>query len=172
MKHHSTLLSVVTFVILSLVQLGCNPSNSNKVEREGKPTIYHVETEDQEMLAAIKKSRQSFDQFLRAYHSNDSSYQNFAIKLPFRTQTGSEHIWLTEITIENGKIFGVVNNEPDNTNEVKLGQKIEINSATISDWDYMQGNKLMGGYTIWLLRDRMSPQEREEFDKSTGLEFN
>jgi uncharacterized protein YegJ (DUF2314 family) len=82
---------------------------------------------------------------------------------------GHEHIWLNKIKIEQDKILGVVNNEPEMTQEVALGDTVEIDRNTISDWNYMKGNKLYGGYSVRLLRNRMTPEQRDQFDQSTGL---
>jgi uncharacterized protein YegJ (DUF2314 family) len=36
----------------------------------------------------------------------------------------------------------------------------------ISDWMYVENKKLIGGYTIRVLRDNMPPEERREFERS------
>jgi uncharacterized protein YegJ (DUF2314 family) len=39
----------------------------------------------------------------------------------------------------------------------------------ISDWMYVHEGRLVGGYTIRVMRDRLSPAERLRFDQ--GLPF-
>jgi uncharacterized protein YegJ (DUF2314 family) len=62
-----------------------------------------------------------------------------------------------------------VNNDPDTVKNVKIGQKVSIEPSKISDWMFVENGKLVGGYTIRVLRDTMSAGERAEFDKSAGF---
>src|SRR4051812_20810810 len=119
------------FFLLFLIS-ACQPND--KTTRKGEPDIFNVETEDAEMNAAIDKSRETFGEFLKALTNQSSDQSSFSVKVPFKIPTGQEHIWLVDITQANGKIFGVVNNEPESATEISLGDQIEINPGTISDW--------------------------------------
>ena len=48
---------------------------------------------------------------------------------------------------------------------------MEINRNEISDWMYIKNSVLHGGYTIRLLRDRMTEEERKEFDASIEMKI-
>ena len=47
-----------------------------------------------------------------------------------------------------------------------MGQKVTVEPSKISDWMFVQNGRLVGGYTLRVLRDAMSPSERKEFDKN------
>jgi uncharacterized protein YegJ (DUF2314 family) len=51
---------------------------------------------------------------------------------------------------------------------VKVGDTVQISNDNISDWMYVDGIKLRGGYTIRLLRKRMTETERKQFDAENG----
>ncbi len=162
--------SVIRFAFtIALVASSWSCSSTQTDRKQGENGVYNVEEEDPEMLRAIAKSRETFPEFLSAYRSNDSTIQDFAIKVPFKVGKGHEHIWLNKIRIEQDKILGVVNNQPEMTEEVTLGDTVVIDRNTISDWNYIKGNKLYGGYSVRLLRNRMTPEQRDQFDQSTGL---
>ena len=55
--------------------------------------------------------------------------------------------------------------------EIKIGQKVSLNISEISDWKYIDGKKLVGGYTIRYFYERMSPKEREDFLKEAGFDL-
>lgn len=76
-----------------------------------------------------------------------------------------QFVWLSSISLRNNKYFGVVDNLPESTTEVKMGDTIQIKTDDISDWMYIDGNRLRGGYTIRVLRNRMTDTERKQFDK-------
>jgi uncharacterized protein YegJ (DUF2314 family) len=80
-------------------------------------------------------------------------------------------MWIEVLSETNGVIDGVVANEAEDTREVKMGQSVSVKLSEISDWKYVDGGKLMGGYTIRYFYDRMSPKEKDEFIKKTGLKM-
>jgi len=49
---------------------------------------------------------------------------------------------------------------------LEAGEKITIDDTEIVDWMIVEKGKLIGGYTIRLAVQRMSPEERERFLKT------
>jgi uncharacterized protein YegJ (DUF2314 family) len=39
-----------------------------------------------------------------------------------------------------------------------------VNLADLSDWMYLEDNRLVGGYTLRVLRDSVSPEARARMD--------
>ena len=94
------------------------------------------------------------------------------MKKPYPTPKGSvEHMWISVQEEKDGVIKGTVDNDAEETQEVKDGDAVTVNLSEISDWKYQVGRKLIGGYTIRCFVERMTPQEREAFLKETGLEL-
>lgn len=158
-------------IIACMTFYSCDNVDSTKVEREGEPTIYKLNDEDKQMNVAIVEAIKSLDTFKFAIISNNKNFINFALKKRFKTADGGEHIWLSDITVKNEEYSGIVNNEPEYTNEVKLGDTVKIERENISDWMYIANGKVKGGYTIRVLRDKMDEEEKKKFDVETGLEF-
>jgi len=46
---------------------------------------------------------------------------------------------------------------------LEAGEKIRVDEEDIVDWMIVEDGKLVGGYTIRLAVERMSPEERERF---------
>ena len=143
-----------------------------KNQRPGEPTIYDVDSGDEEMNEAIRQSRLTFDNFLAAFKGKNDSQRSFSVKMPFATEFGAEHIWLTNMEIKDGKLFGIVDNLPQSVNTVRLGDVVEIEKDKISDWFYIENDRLVGGLTIRVLRDRMSSSERKRFDRTLGARID
>jgi uncharacterized protein YegJ (DUF2314 family) len=142
----------------------CNSDQMTKTEREGEPNIYSTPDDDTEMNEAVSNAQKSLKRFDTAFESNKYDTSTFALKVKFPTKTGAEHIWATSITIQNGEYFGVVDNLPDLTTQVKYGDKIKLTKADITDWMFSDNGILQGGYTIKLIRSRMTKEERNNFD--------
>jgi Uncharacterized protein conserved in bacteria len=147
--------------------LGCK--HVEKIEREDEPAIYTVGDDDKEMNEAIKTANQTLHEFEVALKSKNPSFSTFSLKTSFKTPQNIEHIWVSDIKIIDGNYFGIVDNLPEYTNDVKLGDTIEIKRNTISDWMYLENNKLHGGYTIRAVRNKMTEKEKKQFDEENGL---
>ena len=100
--------------------------------------------------------------------SKNPDFSNFAIKQRFDTPEGGEHIWIGDIVFDNGKYRGTVQNEPVNPLDVKIGDEIVVNVDNLSDWMYYDKNIVKGAYTVKVLRETMSDEEKKEMD-SQGL---
>jgi uncharacterized protein YegJ (DUF2314 family) len=59
-----------------------------------------------------------------------------------------------------------IDNDPEVVKSVKLGQAVTVRPQDISDWMYVDHGVLVGGYTLRVIRDAMTPAERAELDKS------
>ncbi|MEO8535791.1 MAG: DUF2314 domain-containing protein [Flavobacterium sp.] len=158
------------FLVLISILCLASCKESNKIERENQPTIYNVESEDKEMNAAIQKANQTLSNFNIAL-SNPKA-ENQALKVQFVQSGVTEHMWVGTIEFKDGKYSGILDNEPEYITEYKVGDKIDIDISKISDWMYLENGKLFGGYTMKLLRNRMTDEERKQFDEESGMQIN
>ncbi len=158
-----------TFLLLFFCSViyGCGGETSNNVKRSGEPEIYHVPGDDEVMNRATEAAKNTIKTFDSALRSRNPSSQRFSLKAKFDKPYGAEHIWVGNISINNGRYFGVVDNVPNAIPNLKIGDAIEVNNIT--DWMYIENGVLRGGYTIRVLRDRMSAEERKAFDAEFGV---
>ena len=47
---------------------------------------------------------------------------------------------------------------------LRLGEKVSIAPADLTDWMFVKEGKLMGGYTTRVIYARLSPEEKAQFD--------
>ena len=57
-------------------------------------------------------------------------------------------MWIEVLEEAKGGLKGRIANEAEETREVKIGQMVSPTLPEISDWKYLDGNKLVGGFTI------------------------
>ena len=81
-----------------------------------------------------------------------------------------EHIWLADLNFSGPKPRGVIANEP-RMDSLRFMEEVTFDPSDVTDWMYVEGGRLVGGYTTRLIRDRMSPEERKEFDASAPFKF-
>ena len=97
--------------------------------------------------------------------------QDFEIKKPF-TQNGQvEHIWLSDVQFVGNRLQGRVDNEARKIQGLKLGQLVSVKPSEISDWLYIDHGKLVGGYTVRVQYNELSPKEKQEFDRAADFKI-
>lgn len=160
---------ILMITSIYLLVVSCD-SKREKVERSGEPDVVLVESQDNEMNVAIENARNTFkSDFHQALLSKNPNFSNFTIKQRFDTPNGGgEHIWIGNITFDNGKYHGIIQNEPVEPINVKLGDKVVVNDDNISDWMYYDKNTVKGAFTIKVLRKTLSNEELKQMD-SEGL---
>lgn len=153
-------------ILICLALTGCI---DGRTKREGEPDVINIQGDDQEMNEAIKNANTTLAEFKNALISKKTNLQSFSLKTRFDTPTGGEHIWVSDIQLKKGNYWGVVDNLPESTTDVKLGDTIQIKDNNISDWMYIDNGKLKGGFTIRVLRNKMTIEDRKKFDEESGL---
>ncbi len=121
--------------------------------------VINVEEDDPEMVAAIKTARETLPHFWQICEKPARGETNFALKVKITDKRGTEHFWATDVVRRDGKILGTINNDPNIVNSVKLGDRVEIPEAEISDWLYMRDGKMIGNQTVKPLFKQMPPDE-------------
>jgi uncharacterized protein YegJ (DUF2314 family) len=127
------------------------------------PSTSAISSTDPELDAAIQEARNTLDVFIQKLATPDSDRTFAAVKVRFVTPDGSsQDIWVDGVTYEDGSFSG---NFGDDLPSLKLsmGERIHVNREEIVDWMLVEDGKLVGGYTIRLAYQRMSPEEKERF---------
>jgi uncharacterized protein YegJ (DUF2314 family) len=148
---------VVIGVVLSLIH-GC-------AKRDKRDEVVLVKDDDAEMTAAITKARTALPQFWRAFDNRERGETGFALKVRITDPRGTEHFWATDVERRDGKTIGTINNDPNIVKSVKLGDRVEIPEADISDWMYMRDGKMVGNETMKPLLKKMPAVEAERYKK-------
>lgn len=161
------------FVVVLFLLLACKGQNGyvSKNENNGDH-VYTVESEDEAMNKAVKKAIKTFPEFLKAFNTPDSSNGNFTVKRKFAYDDGFEHMWLTDLHYEGDKLIGILDSDPVHISWIKPGDSLEIKIDSVSDWMYIRNNRLVGGYTIRVLHDKMSEAEKKEFASQLPFEID
>jgi uncharacterized protein YegJ (DUF2314 family) len=123
--------------------------------------VVGVADDDPEMTAAISKARETLPQFWQVFDKRERGENDFALKVKITDKNGVEHFWATDLVRRDGKTMGTINNDPNIVASVKLGDRIEIPEADITDWLYMRDGKMVGNLTLKPLFKQMPAAEVE-----------
>jgi len=129
-------------------------------------TVPTLSGTDPELSAAIQAARGSLNTFIEMIATPHAGRTFVAVKVRFTPPGESpQDIWVDEVTYTDGVFRGNMGDDIPSL-KLEMGEKITINEKNIIDWMIVQDGKLIGGYTIRLAVQRMSPTERERFLKT------
>jgi uncharacterized protein YegJ (DUF2314 family) len=80
-----------------------------------------------------------------------------------------EHIWLTDVWYGGDGFRAKVGNVPQKVEDVRFGEEVTVGIEDVTDWMIVEDGVLLGGYTVRVLRSRMTDQEKDEFDRNAGV---
>jgi uncharacterized protein YegJ (DUF2314 family) len=141
------------------------------VRRPTADKVVLVPADDPEMQAAIEKARQTLPEFIKAFQTQDKKERHFLVKAPFEENGIVEHMWVADLTIRRDSFDGVLADEPESIKGKKFKQPVTVKQDLISDWMIVEDGTAKGAYTIKVLRNRMSPKERADLDRTPPFKF-
>lgn len=164
-------ISFIPLLLLSVSYLGAGcdkqqPRSGEVVEREGEPAITYVESDDPKMLAAIDKARKTFGEFKTAFEKKTPQQDFFSVKLLVEEGEHQEHVWTTPVRFEADEYYGTLDNEPYQIKKYVVGDELHAPVDQISDWMYVEDGKLVGGYTLRVVRDSLTKEQQAAFDSN------
>ena len=121
---------------------------------------------DPEMESAFQEARNTLNVFTEKIKTPHPDRTYVAVKVRFfPPDTLPQDIWVDGVTYQDGVFHG---NFGDDIPSLKLsfGENIVIHTKDILDWMLVEDGKLIGGYTIRLAYQRMTPDEKERFLKT------
>lgn len=142
------------------------------LRRSGNPDVYSVKEDDTLLIQAIEKAKHTLKYFKYSLENPKPQQTYFSIKTKLTEGNHVEHIWLDAAEISEKIVYGVVNNVPANLKNIELGTKIGVSEDDITDWLIIENNRLIGGYTIRAIRDKMSRAHRELFESTINFKID
>ncbi|MCJ8272811.1 MAG: DUF2314 domain-containing protein [Psychrosphaera sp.] len=139
------------------------------------------QNDDEPMFEAHIKAQQTFKYFWREIsweHRRIVPGLDLAIvKIIFTDEDvkegdpSVEHMWIGDIEFDGQFIKGFLMNSPNWLRNISEGDHVKAKVSQVSDWMFACQGKAYGGYTINLLRSRMSSVELKEHDEAWGMDF-
>jgi uncharacterized protein YegJ (DUF2314 family) len=171
--HRLTCLLIFVFV---LPASGCRrqrgPKEGELVQRPQNPPVAYVADNDGRLREASRRAQQSLQSFVDALERPQATQLNHAVKATFQDGKDSEAIWLTALRFDGKEFHGTVSNEPVHLKNVHLGSKVSIEAAKVNDWMMVDNGRLVGGYTIRVVRENLPPDDRKRFEQTVPFMFD
>ena len=146
---------------------------AREIRRAGmRPEVFRIENKDAQMRKAVHEARRTVGVFIAALKHPAPGQRDFEVKKPFLKDGEVEHLWLSQVEFHGNHFHGIVDNHPHRIDGVKFGDRVSVNPNEISDWAYVDGGKLVGGYTIRALCCSLTPERKKEFQNETKVQID
>jgi uncharacterized protein YegJ (DUF2314 family) len=133
--------------------------------------ITYVPADDSAMQGAIERARATVPDLLRRLR-NPSATQTYAsVKLPLWEGETVEHVWLSDVRYDGGRFHGRIDNDVELLRGWRLGDTVSVLPDSISDWLVIDDSVAAGGFSIRVIRDRLSDRERAQWDADAPYRF-
>jgi uncharacterized protein YegJ (DUF2314 family) len=143
--------------------------------------IFMFDNRDPEMQQAYRAAQASFRYFWRELSWERRrivpGLDMTMVKLPFtdgpRTDGNFEfeHMWIGDTGFDGNSVNGTLLNSPNWLTSVREGSVVSVPFDNLTDWMMTADGRAYGGFTVNLMRSRMSRRERDEHDQAWGLDF-
>jgi uncharacterized protein YegJ (DUF2314 family) len=151
------------FFIWLLFAVSCAPAAPQK----------STPVSEEELNAAIEEARGSIDTLFRAMLAPKVSYDFLGIKVRFSTQDGTyDDNWVEPVDYYNGRFTIRILDGLAYEKNLNVGRTLEVPLKRVLDWVIIEKDgTLIGGYTIKLAYEHMTPDEKKEFLRVTGFKL-
>ncbi len=164
-KNQALIVICLGILVVILIGLLIWKSIRSKQEERRKHLYVSIEETDPKMHEAIGKARGSIDEFIAMLQNPKPTISYFALKAKFEENGTIEHVWLNFITCDGKEFEGNVANDPFALKTISFGKTVRVPLERVSDWMIIDNGVLVGGYTLRVLRDRMSEPDKRAFDE-------
>ena len=156
----------ILFTVCLLFAVSCAPAAPTS------PPVSTFEDVDPEFEEAVRQAQNSLHIFRQAIISPKTSYALASLKIRFTQDGISEDMWTEPVYILEDvytvrMVEGVTIKQgihPDRLVDVKL--------QDIVDWMLLEKDgTVIGGYTLRLAYERMTPEEQQKYIEITGYRF-
>jgi uncharacterized protein YegJ (DUF2314 family) len=157
------MIRMVPVLLWIFLLFSCQGQNSSSVSQEAVRTM-QVEQIDEEILQIAEDARNTLPSFFRHLNRPGAGEEQFCVKYPFAADNdgGIEQVWLTSIYFKNGYYYGVLASSPILISGIKKGDKVTFEADNITDWMYMRNDRIIGGYSIKYLLEKIPDNQRSD----------
>ena len=146
-------------LLICLFVIACSPAPTHIPTQVSATPL----NSDADMEAAFQQARETLDAFIQKIGTTYAARTLVAVKVRFvLPDSSTQDIWVDHMTYQNGSFHGVMGDDIP-TLKLSVDDKIKIDRQEIVDWMIVEDGKLIGGYTICLAYERMTPAQKERF---------
>ena len=166
---------MITLLLCTFLLLSCQKPDFLTASHE-PARIMQMDQADEALIRIAEDARSTLPGFFRQLTGKRTGEKSFCVKYPFPADEESgaaiEQIWITGIHFKNGRYHGVLTSTPRHISGRKKGDRVIFEADYITDWMYVQNGKIIGGYSIQYLLEKIPESQRSNTERELLLMFD
>jgi uncharacterized protein YegJ (DUF2314 family) len=138
---------------------------------QGSSLAVAVPTEDGAIEAATREARASLEGLIGPLSHLSPGQSDFSVKVPVREGEMTHYLWLQQIAFDGSNFSGGLGPDAAGLKGHFPGERVTISSGEIADWMFVENEKLVGGFSLRAIRERLSGEARRQFENSMWFRF-
>ena len=139
----------------------------NHEKNDHEAVVIDSPSDNPSMRNAEEKARQTLKEFREIIKSKPEIYP--MIKVRIEDINTASRMWLFVDEVEEGGFKAHLFEVPTDFEKYKAGDRFNVKDEEILDWMINDNGEVNGAYTIRVLRDEMSEEERKKMDEHMGV---
>lgn len=164
---------LLSFVVLLLA--ACSPAlpTSTPAAEPAAPRTPVSALADDELAEAVQQARDTLYLWRQEFLAPRQAYSMASLKVRFRNDSGVEDIW-TEPMFVLDDVYTVRLVEGVTLEQgAHPGRLMDVKPEDIVDWMLLEKDgTVVGGYTLRLEYERMTPEQQKKYLEITGYKFD
>jgi uncharacterized protein YegJ (DUF2314 family) len=78
----------------------------------------------------------------------EGSIEEYSVKVRIDDGAEVEHVWLDEVSFQDGVFTGRIGNTPEYVKNVKQGDTVSVSKGDITDWGFVADDMMWGNFTL------------------------
>lgn len=143
-----------------------------KVGKNGKDVLV-FSPQDATMNDAMVHGNKTIDTFLNEFNNRKEGQDRFSVKVKLGNRTHTEYLWLDELNFETEKmVTGRLLNTPYKIENLNAGDSVSAHIDKIVDWSYVDNGYLIGGFTLRVMFEEYSEEQKAAIMQQMGYQID
>jgi uncharacterized protein YegJ (DUF2314 family) len=131
-----------------------------------------VPRNDPDMEQAALTAQQALEDFIRRLNSPSTTQQYQAVKIKSSRAGFDEYVWVPIGAFDQGDFLAATDEQQSSTAQLTPNNPVHIRPDQVLDWMVVDDGKLVGGYSLRVMRAKMDPEQRRKFDELAWYKFD
>ncbi len=169
MSQARILFALIVFAFVSIVLVVTGDHDGGGIGKRSHPNVTSVYENDPELSAARTMAKASIGGFIERLPDLRADGARTSVKFPLTERGEIEQVWMNDPVFDGDRFTGSLASIPLNHPSWSHGDRVSTPLDQVIDWAAITDDTLYGGFSIYVLRDRMTPEARRFQDQELGF---
>ncbi len=133
-KKQITVIVIIVLILGRIFGRDLIPTRTPSGEEGNLRAVSNGSTQEICLRDTIKEAQADMGVFLNSMEKFSPDLKMYAVKKAFVDKSQKEHMWVSVTNYKDGQFYGVLDNEPIQVKNVRIGDSLTVNNEDVEDW--------------------------------------